>query len=178
MLGKKQEEYTTNIANNDDIPYLKTKLLDVNMRLFHSCLQYKALVLKACEHIEECALHKADNYSHPYGFSGANAGIPWNIIAIVLNRGKSWASATVMINPVITQYTGEEVEATSNCGSVLAAKAIHVRRNSVVHVVWYDEDGCRCEGHFGRHSGGFTIQHEVDHNNGVLITDRRIKDAC
>lgn len=177
MLGKKQEEYTTNIANNEDIPYLKTKLLSVNMRLFHSCWQYKALVLQACEHIEECALHKADNYSHPYGFSGANAGIPWNIIAVVSGRGKSWATAMLMINPVITHYAGTKVESISNCGSILES-SIRVQRSPIVLVSWFDVDGKHHQDYFDRDNGGFTIQHEVDHNNGVLITDRRIKDAC
>jgi peptide deformylase len=165
----------THIDNSEDVPYLRSKLLDVNMRLFKSNPSYKAIVIEACNLLKRHALTKMDGYKLPHGVSGANLGIPWNIIALVRQRGTPDAWAFAMLNPQITSASNETESAYSNCGSIRLNHPIRVTRNTSISVAWLDEQGAPHEGFFGPASGSFTIQHEIDHNNGILITDREIK---
>jgi peptide deformylase len=168
----KAENYFTHI--DTDPIYLRTKLLDVNMRLFKTSPDYQQIVLDCCAYIKCMALMKMDDYKSPHGMSGANLAIPFNIIAVVRKRGTSKSYAEIMINPTILHAEGkDEVIAMSNCGSIRLDEPIPVKRHAGVLVSWYTEEGKRLQGVFRREDGGFTIQHEIDHNNGVLITDRQ-----
>lgn len=170
----KIENEVTHIDNIQDHDYLKKELFWVNMRLFNSSISYKNLVLSACERIELLCSTTMDGYKKPHGMSGANAGIPWNIICYVKNRGKENESYETMINPHIIDDNGEVIETISNCGSIRLKEPIKVIRQSRVHVVWHNVKGIECNGWFSRNNGGFTIQHEIDHNLGILITDRAV----
>jgi len=155
----RHEDRCTLLANEEDRDILTRPLFDVNMRLFHANIAYRSLVQCCCVYIRECAMTKADGYKQPHGYSGANAGIPFNIIAL--------ADGTVMINPKIVASSGER-ESLSNCGSLLLEHPIKVKRFADVTVRYFDMGG------FHRMMVGYlpTVQHEVDHNNGILITDR------
>jgi len=75
---------------------------------------------------------------------------------------------TVLINPVITQYDGQE-EGREGCFSVPGYIGVVVRHTSITYVA-QDIDGRTLEGR----AAGFharLIQHEIDHLNGVLYTD-------
>jgi hypothetical protein len=165
-------DHITHIDNKEDVPFLKNKLFDVNMRLFNSSVGYKGVIEVICNRLQWLALNKFDGYTLPYGISGANAGIPFNIIGIVRNRGEFDAKCIIMINPKIEAYFGEIVETESNCGSIRLLNKIKVKRSSEVLVSYFGMDGKKVTKKFGRDEGSFTIQHEVDHNNGILITDR------
>lgn len=138
---------------------LTRKLFDVNMRLFRYNPDYRSIVQCAIEHIRECAMTQREGYKKPHGYSGANAGIPWNIIAL--------ADGTVMINPVVVKVDPRKRESFSNCGSLLLKEPIKIWRHSRVVVDYFDRDGapCQAEGYLP------TVQHEIDHNNGILIWD-------
>ncbi len=169
-------EWLTHIDNEDDVPYLRSKLLDVNIRLFRANPTYRGLVLQACNHIHEACITEREGYKLPHGMSGANVGIPWNIIGVAMNRGTKDAFCKIMINPKIMELRGDRVETLSNCGSIRLAKPIRVRRHTEIVVEWYDFYGeaQRTSHYFG--NGAFTIQHEVDHNLGILITDRQVHE--
>lgn len=175
MSAPKSADYLTHIATPGDEPYLRSKLLDVNMRLFKANAQYRGIVLSCCDHIAMVCLTKMEDYKLPHGCSGANVGIPFNIIAIARKRGAADAYAQVMINPQITEYGSTKVVSQSNCGSIRLAAPIKVARSDYVHVRWYDTTGTLCEQTFDQDDCGLTIQHEVDHNLGILITDREVK---
>lgn len=168
----KHSDYITHISNQEDLSYLRTQLNDVNIRLFHTSLPYRDLVQKACDYIKFLTITQMEGYKLPHGMSGANAGIPWNIIGIARNRGTRYAHADIMINPHILIYEGEEVESMSNCGSLILDKPIEIKRYEKIYVRYYSYLGIPYEEWFTRDQGGFTIQHEIDHNNGILITDR------
>lgn len=157
----KHEDYCTLYSNLDDRDILTRKLFDVNMRLFAANDQYRGLVLQCAEYIRWCATTPKDGYKKPHGYSGANAGIPWNIIAL--------ADGQVMINPKIIEASRRK-ESLSNCGSLLLEKPIKIWRFGRVVVDYFNMDGisCQLEGYVP------TIQHEIDHNNGILITDRKV----
>lgn len=155
----RHEDRCTLLRNEEDRDILTRKLFDVNMRLFHVNPDYRSVVQGCCKYIRGCAVTEVEGYKKPHGFSGANAGIPFNIIAL--------ADGTVMINPRIVASSGER-ESMSNCGSLLLPQSIKITRHADVTVRYFDSNG------FHRMMIGYlpTVQHEIDHNDGILITDR------
>lgn len=170
---KKHSDYITHISNKEDIPYLKGKHFPVNMRLFRTSVEYKIIILHMCNYIRKLCLEEKEGYKKPHGMSSANAGLAFNIIGIARERGTPRAYCQIMINPTIQEYYGDIEETASNCGSLTLETPIVVQRSQNVRVCWYDEEGNKHCNVFQKENGGFTIQHEVDHNNGILITDRQ-----
>ena len=168
---KNHKDYITHIENKEDFIYLKSKHFPVNMRLFHSSSEYKNIILQQCEYIRSLCLDTKEGYKKPHGMSSANAGLSFNIIGITRFRNKPLEYCEIMINPIITKYIGNKVNSLSNCGSLTLPDQILIQRYETVKVVWFTEEGIEKEGIFGRDNGSFTIQHEVDHNLGILITD-------
>jgi peptide deformylase len=172
-------DWLTHIDNKEDQPYLRSKLLDVNMRLYNRNIHYRKLVLQACNLLKHHAMTKLDGYKLPHGTSGANLGIPWNIVVFVRERGTARAWPVVMINPRITAMSNDMIESESNCGSIRLDAPIKVKRHEWVDVFWYEPtEGGEVAGRhriFRQESCGFTVQHEIDHNQGILITDREVK---
>jgi peptide deformylase len=105
--------------------------------------------------------------------SSANAGLAFNIIGITLNRNKKDEWSLIMINPEITYYSDDKAVTLSNCGSLTLNEPIELERSIEIRVSYYQEDGNYMKNvKFIRETGAFTIQHEVDHNLGILITDK------
>lgn len=169
----KIDDYLTHIDHEEDLPFLKTKLFDVNMRLFMSSPEYKKIIQHCCDHINFLARTTFDGYKKPHGTSGANAGIPFNIISIVRNRGQENEFAETMINPEITWSSAPRftTETNSNCGSIRLKNTIKVKRADTIWLNYFDINGNYIQGYRNKEDGGFTIQHELDHSSGVLITD-------
>lgn len=164
----KHSDYCTHISNPEDVDVLTRPLFDVNMRLFATSAEYKAIVLQVCDYIKWCCETEKEGYKKPHGWSGANAGIPFNIIAVMRN-----GEAVVMINPKILNNMGRVIPVMSNCGSLTLPESIRVDRHKYINLAYYDTSGQFCyEAAVDRAEMGFTIQHEVDHNLGTLITDR------
>lgn len=170
----KVQDYLTHIDNEEDKPFLRTKLLDVNMRLFNSSTEYSDIVRACARYVVDLAGTTMDGYKKPHGMSGANLGIPFNIIAYVKNRNEEDEEVVLMINPKILHATATKQIVMSNCGSIRLEEPIPVERAAGVLVSWYNYFGKKQQGVFRRGDGGFTIQHEIDHNLGVLITDRAV----
>ena len=159
----KHEDYCTLLRNEEDRDILTRPLFDVNMRLFHANESYRQIVRDCANYIRLCAQTKKEGYKKPHGYSGANAAIPFNIIAL--------ADGTVMINPHITAGWRPRIME-SNCGSLMLEKPIKVKRWGAIAFTYFNMDGVACSGE------GFlpTVQHEIDHNQGILITDREVKE--
>lgn len=169
---KKHSDYVTHINNTEDYPYLRKELFPVNMRLFNSSPEYKAIIKQQCEYIRQCCLDTKEGYSKPYGMSAANLGLSFNIIGITINRNKHDEYCLIMINPSYLPIEEDgQVDAISNCGSITLDKPITIKRWKSVEVTYYDEDGKECHTTYSHLSGGKTAQHEIDHNLGILITD-------
>jgi len=171
MNNLKHSDYITHINNEEDNVYLKSKHFPVNMRLFKTSEQYKNIILQQCNYIRELCLDVKKGYKKPHGMSSANAGLAFNIIGITKNRLQDNEYCKILINPRIVEYMGDLVETTSNCGSITLDKPIKLTRNSEIIVNYFDEKGNEFVELFTRETGAFTIQHEVDHNNGILIID-------
>jgi len=168
----KVDDEITFIHNGDDKIFLKSKLFEVNMRMFKTSPKYRALILHCCSNIENNATTHFEDYKDPHGMSGANCAIPFNIIVIVRNRSKYNQWCQTMINPRILDSRGGNVETLSNCGSIRLKNKITVGRMSEVRVNFYDKEGVFHDQWFDRSIGSFTIQHEIEHNLGILITDK------
>ena len=166
-MAYKHEDYCTLLKYYEDRDILTRKLFDVNVRLFHASTRYQDIIKACCAHLVWCATTTKEGYKTPHGYSGANAGIPFNIIAF--NDGKCW------INPKIVKATGRRV-GKSNCGSLLLNEPIDIWRYEQVTIEYRQMETYgaytslepkRVEGYLP------TAQHEIDHNNGILITDRK-----
>lgn len=169
---KKHTDYITHINNDEDRVYLKTKHFPVNMRLFKTSPEYKEIILQQCKYISSLCLEEKEGYKKPHGMSSANAGLAFNIIGITRNRGKENEFCEIMINPIVVAVSKEATTSFSNCGSLTLDRTIPVVRYNYIEVKYYDINGILYTKEFGRNSNGFTIQHEIDHNLGILITDK------
>ena len=170
-MSKRHEDYITHVKNEEDLIYLKSKHFPVNMRLFNTSEEYKNIILQQCNYIRELCLDVKEGYKKPHGMSSANAGLAFNIIGITRNRNKNDEYCQIMINPEILNRSTKRVLTTSNCGSLTLLEPITIQRNLKVLVKFYDENGNFHEELFNRETGSFTIQHEIDHNLGILITN-------
>lgn len=173
----KHSDYITHLNNEEDKVYLRSKLLPVNMRLFNTSPEYKAIILQQCEYLKMLVTTKMEGYKLPHGMSSANAGLAFNIIAISRNRGDDKMYGEIMINPKITKLYGNIVDSLSNCGSLTLDAPIAIKRFENIRVEYYKENGTWHSTPFSREGGSFTIQHEIDHNNGILITERRTEES-
>lgn len=166
------QDWLTHVDNKEDNEYLRIPLTNVNMRLFRVNESYRKIILACCDHISHIALAGFEGYKLPHGTSAANAGIAFNIISIVKNRGLPSAYTWTMLNPEITRRWGRRIETSSNCGSIRLAEPIIVKRDEFIEFNWFDQKGFAQISVADPDTGSFTIQHEVDHNNGILIIDR------
>lgn len=148
---------------------LRMKGAPVNIRLFKTNKAYKDIIMNIIEFMLDAMDASYDNYTDLSGISGANIGIPLNIIVAHLGEDE-----TVMINPEIIELSEETRIAETNCGSLNLPAPIKVERHKWVTVKYYDEDGKHHERKIKEGAG--TMQHEVDHNQGIMIIDKEIKD--
>lgn len=151
---------------DDDM--LHRKLFNVNMRLFSINKEYRKLVLGTVSYMKKVAKKGFKDYTKAKGISGANVGIPFNIIG-VKNNGR-W---DFFLNPRYLKKSWKKETAKSNCGSLQLKEPIEIERYKWIKVEYYNLKGKKEIDYFdGRY--GYTVQHEMEHNQGVLIVDERV----
>lgn len=154
-----------NVEDDDDV--LHRQLFDVNMRLFDTNKKYRRLILSIVKYMKKVAKKKFKDYTAAKGISGANVGIPFNIIGV---RGDNdW---TFFLNPTYLKKSRGIMTTKSNCGSLCLKKPIKVKRHAWIEIMYYNLKGEKKIDYFNG-SYGYTIQHEMDHNNGILIINRK-----
>jgi len=168
----KKSDICTNINEPEDKDILTRPLFAVNMRLFRTSPKYKALVLAACDYIAECCQHEQDGRESYIGFSGANAGVPWDIIAVKRANG---TGPIVMLNTALEMSQRAPMKSYESCGSIPNGRTFMVDRDPQVVAIYYNREGQRSSYVSDGFSESTVIQHEVDHNDGILLTDRAIK---
>lgn len=156
---------------------LHRKCFEVNIRLLKECPCYFTTIEAIVSHMDTILDLEFDDYNKVQGISGANIGMPFNIIIIkTKNDGR-----LVMLNPEIIKRSTKMKTVKSNCGSINLAKKIEVERHEHVTVKFMQFDRELVEGgdteeeQFPVIEHKFTnatVQHEIDHNNGILITDK------
>ena len=161
------------IVQNDEIQndMLRNKLFDVNIRLFRSNKKHRNLILNIVNYMEKVAKKKFRDYTPARGISAANVGIPFNIIGVKSDR--KW---NFFLNPKYIETSLKKKWVKSNCGSLLLEKPIEIERYVWVKISYYNLKGVLCVKRF-KDSYGCTIQHELEHNQGILIIDKKRNDA-
>jgi len=145
---------------------LRIPLFDVNMRLYVDNAVYNDLVKNALDYMVQTLCTEFSDYPKIKGISGANLGIPFNLVII-----RKEGSFIRMINPKYTAATDKVKVVESNCGSINLNKPIKVKRFKEIHVTYIAPNGRNMDTIYSGRLG-CTIQHEIDHNKGVLITDK------
>jgi peptide deformylase len=165
---------------NTDI--LRRKGFDVNMRLFRDNSGYRNLVLGITMYMGKLMSASYTDYSKLSGISGANIGIPLNIVGVRATETFRPDPATsllkdsiwFLINPKIVAHSEATRIVKSNCGSIRLPEKIKVRRYEWVEVEYCNIEGknvkTKVEGPMA-----CTLQHEIDHNMGILITEKEEK---
>lgn len=99
-----------------------------------------------------------------------------NICVAVVNSGRNNGEKPfVIVNPKILNYSGEETSFDEGCFSLPGIKGKVYRKNKI---------SVRYQNRYGktirRQINGFesrVFQHEIDHLNGILFTDRMRKEV-
>ena len=105
------------------------------------------------------------------GLAAPQVGVNLRVIVIqTVVTGKLTAPVQEMINPVITSYSSEDVEIEEGCLSI-PGEYLKIKRPHRIHVKFQDLSGkykkWNLKGLEAR-----VVQHELDHLNGILMTDR------
>lgn len=153
-------DYCTHIQFQEDRDILTRTNFDVNIRLLKCNKSYKTLIDNCVQYIIHCAQNEKIGYKAPHGWSGANAGIPFRIIALKDGR--------YFINPFVTAAK-ELDEVMSNCGSLTLPNKVKVSRYRKIDLQWFDLNGKEQRMFNIGPIPGYTIQHEINHTLGKLI---------
>ena len=156
---------------------LHRPLFPVNIRLLNggdgNNGQYRFLIQHSTDIMLMAMEKEYSDYNELKGISGANVGIPFNIVIVLTGRNKEKdPQYEVLLNPVIVKRSRKKRVVESNCGSLNMDKPIDVERREWVDVEYYEfnPQHMKVEKKKKRFTSG-TIQHEIDHNNGILITN-------
>ena len=109
------------------------------------------------------------------GLAAPQVDIPLRIFAVEVGENprypyKPRLSRRILINPVVTPLTRETYQSYEGCLSIPNLRGL-LPRSTEVEVTYLDPDGTAHRERFGGLSAG-TMQHELDHLDGVLFPDR------
>ena len=105
---------------------------------------------------------------HAVGLSAPQVGISLQICTIKFNN-----SNISLLNPKIEKLSKDTIISKESCLSI-PNKQIKVERHKKIMVSYQDRMGIKRK----IKTGGFLsilLQHEIDHLNGILIVDKKIK---
>lgn len=111
-----------------------------------------------------------DTLSSGVGLAAPQVGIPYKLIVVrrLDTEGEPWR---FYLNPEITRYSDEKAMGREGCFSVATRRGV-VERSTSIDIRYNDPETFKvCT----EHIEGFTaviFQHEIDHLEGVLFTDR------
>lgn len=162
----------------------------INMRLLGDSREYREVIYQIKRNMIQAFYNKYSDYDDIQGISGPNMGIPLNIIAIRIRKkdnefmeglpdaisNNEWTHPILfMLNPDIVAKSTKTYATKSNCGSLLLANPVEVYRYEWIRVFFFDLNGGQYQLKFERPIAA-TIQHEIDHLNGLLILDKQAKE--
>ena len=166
--------FIQNGQKNDDC--LHRPGFNVDTELFRKNKAFRNIICQTIDYMKSVLCTSFKNYGKLKGISGANIGIPLNIVAVLFE-----GHIDVFINPKILKTSDSKTTVLSNCGSLRLPKPIKVNRNSWIQIEWMDINGKDHKKYFTITNVtnyntlpiAATLQHEIDHNKGILITDLR-----
>ncbi len=108
------------------------------------------------------------------GLAAPQIGLPMRLFVMDVAWKDGDPEPHVFVNPVVVGASEERVTREEGCLSI-PGRLSRVTRPGEVSLRWQDLDGAEREGRFG----GFAatcVQHEIDHLDGILCTDREEPD--
>ena len=104
------------------------------------------------------------------GLSAPQVGVNLRVIVIqLMSAGKLVGPVQEMINPVITSYADDSMEYEEGCLSI-PGEYIRINRPRSIHVKFQTLSG-KYKKWFLKGLEARIVQHEIDHLDGVLMTD-------
>ena len=104
------------------------------------------------------------------GLSAPQVGVNLRVIVIqLMSAGKLVGPVQEMINPVITNYSDDTMEYEEGCLSI-PGEYIRINRPRSIHVKFQTLSG-KYKKWFLKGLEARIVQHEIDHLDGVLMTD-------
>ena len=107
------------------------------------------------------------------GLAAVQVGVPWRVVIAAIPEGMDDPDAgksLVLINPELARTSSETEEGVEGCLSVPGWVG-NVERHVAVTIKGLDRRGkkvrVRARGYLAR-----VLQHEIDHTNGILFTDK------
>ena len=125
-------------------------------------------VIPNTPHIRRLAVNLVDTMYDAKGLGLAAPQLGETIRMFCMRYGDR---ALVMCNPRIVEWGKALVRGDEGCLS-LPGQTVEVRRHKVITVLWRDPDGIVQKAKM-RGMDARCVQHEIDHMNGKLISDRR-----
>ena len=104
------------------------------------------------------------------GLAAPQVAVPSRVFVMDATWKEAEPSPTVFVNPEIVAVSDEVSTLAEGCLSI-AGDLIDVTRPTTVTVRWRDADGVFLEATFDGFQAA-CVQHEIDHLNGILITDK------
>jgi len=168
---------------------LHEKSCAVNLRLLQEGDDYREVIFGIKRGMIRAFNRKYSDYNEIQGISGPNIGIPLRIIAIrirkkngdfidglpeELSKNRRTKPILFMLNPKISVKSEKIYSIKSNCGSLMLKDPIKVCRHEHIEMVYWDLKGYMHLNGFDKPAAA-TIQHEIDHLNGLTILDRQVK---
>ena len=104
------------------------------------------------------------------GLSAPQVGVNLRVIVVqLMSAGKLVGPVQEMINPVITNYSDDTMEYEEGCLSI-PGEYIRIDRPRSIHVKFQTLSG-KYKKWFLKGLEARIVQHEIDHLDGVLMTD-------
>ena len=158
-----------------DREILRRKSYNVNMRLYRANESYRKIIESIANHMFDAIGKNWVDYSAEKGVAAPVLGFPFRMIAVSLSTEYK---PFVMINPKIFAVSDTMVPGRTNCGAIRLKSTIEVKRPSWISIRYYDLSGTQVvRDRILKTEGGHMIQHEIDHLDGILITDRFIQQG-
>lgn len=110
------------------------------------------------------------------GLAAPQVGIDARVCVIDTGWSDGAPDPVLLINPEIVAVGGDEEISEETCLSIPGA-FMPVARPARVHLRWLDGDGAVEEGIFEGRAARIVL-HELDHLDGIVITDKIVQDAA
>ena len=114
-------------------------------------------------------LDSANHYPNTGAFAANQLGVPWHILIITCDTPND--EPLLLINLEITWKSDETYHVKEGCMSFPPGFTVRVERSQKIKIKYQDINGNTHEMDIDSHYLVRCIQHELDHLNGIVMTD-------
>jgi len=148
---------------------LHRKLFAVNMQKYRTSPHYEGIIRSMVAYMSWFLDQTWEDYDPQTSVGAASLGLGHNIVLLKTKDGEKKA----FLNPAIIEASSSKMTTWTNNGSLRLKTKISVLRHEWISVRYYGLDGnLYFDEKLDRAAGCYALQHEIDSNNGITITDR------